>query len=142
MNAISLDTGLNEYEFAPGCVVRFNPTDPAFLNRLFSSFSELDKTQTEFYDELKGKEDPEDIFACIKEHDLKMRSVLDGVFNVPVCEAVFGDMGLTALSSNGVPAWVELYLAIIDQCGIDADAINRKGKAYVDKYTKKYQKKK
>lgn len=138
MNTLSIDLGVNEYQLAPDCIVRFNPTDQGFIGRLFDAFSELDKLDNEYKGKVSGLKEPRDILDCFSEYDTRMRAVIDGVFDVPVCQAVFGDIRVSALSGNGVPVWVEFFLIIIDQLDLESTGLQGKGKKYMDKYSKKY----
>ena len=43
-----------------------------------------------------------------------MRALLDGLFDVPICDALFGDIRVDA-SSDGSPLWVNLMLAVMGE---------------------------
>ena len=43
--ALSFDTGLVTFDLNGKASVTFNPTDSAFVERLFNTFDELDKKQ-------------------------------------------------------------------------------------------------
>lgn len=141
MKTLSIDLGINEYQLAPDCIVTFNPTDTGFIKTLFDTFNKLDDLETEYKKRLGTLSEPGEILGFFAEHDKSMREIIDSVFDVPICNSVFGDVRVSAMSANGVPVWVELFLALIDQCDTDAVGLAGKGKKYIDKYTKKYQKK-
>ena len=45
---LSFDTGIKTSEINGGKTVRFNPTDSFFVERLFDTFTDLDKKQEEY----------------------------------------------------------------------------------------------
>ena len=140
MNTLSIDLGINEYQLAPDCVVRFNPTDTAFITKFYNMVERLAEIQEDYDKAIKPLTEPKSVLEEIAKADKAMREVIDSVFDVPICQAIFGDMHVTAKSANGVPVYMELTLALIDQCDIDMTGLAGKGKTYVDKYTKKYMK--
>lgn len=141
MNTLSIDLGVNEYQLAPDCIVRFNPTDAEFINKLYHGIEAVGKADEAYKKRLEGCDDGLKVLEEMKKADTEIREIIDGVFDAPVCQGVFGDMHVTARSSHGIPVSMELFMSIIDQCDIDITGLNGTGKTYVDKYTKKYLKK-
>ena len=45
MNTLTFETGLVTYSLNGACEVRFNPTDSAFAQRLFTAFDALEQKQ-------------------------------------------------------------------------------------------------
>ena len=69
----------------------------------------------------------------------EMQKVLDGLFDAPVCAAVFGDMSLCAFA-NGFPVWLNLMLAILDEIEANIGDIQKQADPRIAKYKAKYQK--
>lgn len=140
MKELNFDTGVQVYKLNGKKEVSFNPTDASFMERLNASFEELDGIQEEYKARAgKADENASDFFEFAHECDQKMRSIIDAVFQDDVCDALFGDMNVYALA-GGVPAWVNLMLAIMDEV---KEAIAQEGKATnpkIAKYTAKYRK--
>ncbi len=134
MNERNFDTGLQEYKFNGKCIVRFNPADPAFADRIYTAF-----------DKLKGKQGDKDtsgmsareVFDYLRALDEEMRETIDSVFEQPVCAELFGSMSVYA-SAGGTPLWMNFMLAVIDEL----DEGVKREKAFhsekLAKYTKKY----
>ena len=114
MNEIQFSTGLVSYSLNGQCQVSFNPTDSAFVERLFATFGALDMMQEEHKAELQRTSDRAEIFEIARARDKKMRELIDGVFGAPVCEALFGEMNVYALA-EGLPVWCNLMLAVMDE---------------------------
>jgi len=143
MNTINIGSELQEYKLAEGCIVHFNPTDTLFLQKIYQVFRDSEKAQESYQADLAKipEDDVDALFAYMDERDKKMRETLDGIFDVPVCAAVFGEVSVFARNTSGLPLWSALLLAIIDQCETDAGELTAKEKQAIKKYTAKYQKK-
>lgn len=142
MSTLKIDTGIQTYSLNDKCDVQFNPSDVAFIKKLYDAMAGLDAKQAEYkkgLDEI-GPDDHDAMFAFMAEQDKQMRETIDGVFNVPVCDAVFGEMNVFAFTREGIPAWASMFLAIIDVCNTDQEELKGKGKATINKYLKKYHK--
>ena len=114
MKELNFDTGLVTYDLNGKCEVSFNPTDSNFVERLYSAFEELDKKQEVYKAQVEKMANKREIFDFARERDAEMRGIVDGVFETPVCDAVFGGMNVYA-SAGGLPAWCTLLLAIMDE---------------------------
>ena len=139
MKELNFDSGLVTYSLNGKCDVSFNPTDSNFVERLYSAFEELDKKQEGYKTQVEKMANKREIFDFARERDAEMRGIIDGVFEVPVSDAVFGGMNVYA-SAGGLPVWCNLMLAIIDQ--IDTRSLQeRKGtSARIEQYTKRWKK--
>ena len=64
---------------------------------------------------------------------------IDALFDVPVCEAIFGSMNLYA-SAGGFPVWANLVLAVYEEVELamqgELSAREQRIAKYVDKYRK------
>ena len=134
MKELTLNTGEIEYRLNDKCTVRFNPTDPAFADRIYTALDELSKKQER--KDIDGMTTRE-TFDYLRKLDADMRGTIDGCFGTPVCEPLFGSTSVYA-RADGMPLWMNLMLAIIDEFD---DGIKRE-KAFhsekLAKYTKKY----
>ena len=83
--------------------------------------------------------DPAEAFSLARRRDEEMQKVLDGLFNAPVCEAVFGTMSLCAFA-NGFPVWLNLMLSILEEMEANAGDIEKQADPRIAKYKAKYAK--
>ena len=136
--SLTFDTGVVEYDINGAAKVRFNPTDSAFVERLYRTFTDLDAKQEEFQkrvDEIGG--DGEEMFAYAKERDAEMRGMIDGLLGDGVAEALFPDMNCYALA-DGLPAWINLMFAISEEIEAAFTAERKKGDPRARQYNEKY----
>ena len=141
MKELKIETGLQTFSLNGKAEVTFNPSDPAFVKSLYDIFTSLEQKQAE-YEEESSKipdDDPIKVFEFANKKDAEMRAVINGFFNTDICEPLFGHMSVYAFSTNGLPIWMEFFLAIIDECGANMDELTKKGSAKAEKYIKKYQ---
>ena len=124
MKELNFDSGLVAYSLNGKCEVSFNPTDSNFVERLYSAFEDLDKKE---------------IFEFARERDAEMRGIIDGVFDAPVSEAVFGGMNVYAIA-NGLPVWCNLMMAVMDEIDTTFTREQKLTNPRISKYTAKYQK--
>ena len=113
MKELSIGTGVVTYSLNGACEVSFNPTDSVFIEKLFNAFDTLDKRQESYKDEVSKNADKRELFVIARKMDGEMREIINDVFDVDVCSALFGDMNVYALS-DGLPVWANLMLTIMD----------------------------
>ena len=140
MASITIETGLKEIEIvrdgAKVGIIRFDPTDPALLNRRLA----LRETTKDIH--VEPTEDVEKILDESARIDAELRAALDKAFDYPVSDIVFGNSACFT-TSNGV-SLLEQFLDGI--APIIRDALEAEGKAEearkkrINKYTAKYQK--
>lgn len=140
MASITIETNLKEFEVvrdgAKAGVVRFDPSDPALLNRLLA----LRETTKDIH--VEPTEDVEKILDESARIDAELRAALDKAFDYPVSDIVFGNSACFT-TSNGV-SLLEQFLDGV--APIIRDALEAEGKAdaarkeRVTKYSAKYQK--
>ena len=138
MKELRFQAGLVEYRLNDRVNVFFNPTDVAFLERLTQTLEKLDALQEEL-NAARGTLTEADIFPFAKEQDKKMRAVLDALFDVPVCEALFGSRNLYA-SAGGFPVWANLMLALYEEAESAMQGELRLREQRISKYVAKYSK--
>ena len=139
MGDIQFSTGLVSYSLNGKCEVSFNPTDSAFVERLFEAFNTLDKKQEAYREEIGKTEDRQEIFQIARARDAEMRELIDGVFGQPVCEALFGEMTVSALA-DGLPVWCNLLLAVMEEIDTGFAREQKLTNPRIAKYTEKYKK--
>ena len=140
MAELKFETGVEEYivhGVKGDVVIRFNPTDGAFIQRLYNAFDTLDKKQEKYADEVQKCGDRVEIFNIADRRDKEMREIIDGLFEEPVCNSIFGSMNLYAMA-DGLHVWTNFLLALMDETD---SAFAREQKATnprIQKYTQKY----
>lgn len=140
MKELSFDSGLVTYKINGLVDVRFNPADAAFVERLYLAFDDLEEKQANYRSELeKMHDDPKAVFEFARTRDAEMRALLDDLFGVPVCEALFGDMSIYALA-DGLPVWMNFLLAVIDEVEATYKRQEKAQNPRIQKYTQKYAK--
>lgn len=139
MPEIKFDTGLVTYSLNGKCDVTFNPTDSAFVERLFRVFDALDKKQESYKVEIKKLSDKKKVFGIAKDRDAEMRGMIDEVLGVPACDALFGGMNVYAIA-DGLPVWCNLMLAIMDEIDTSFAREQKLTNPRIAKYTAKYHK--
>lgn len=138
---LHVDSGLKEYNINGKATVLFNPTDPNFIEKVFSVFNDLDTKHEEYSKAIQEETDGVKIFELARKMDREMRGKIDEALGAEVCGPVFGEISMYA-ASDGLPLWANLLLAIIDEMD---DAFAREKKAAnprIQKYTAKFQRKK
>lgn len=139
MKELVFDTGLVTYSLNGVCEVSFNPTDSAFVKRLFDAFDYLDNKQEAYKAEIEKMADKKQIFDISAERDREMREIIDGAFGVPVCDALFGSMNVYALA-DGLPVWCNLMLSVIDEIDTTFAREQKATNVRITKYSAKYHK--
>ena len=139
MKSLSFSDGNQDYRLNDRVMVRFNPTDMNFLERLSRAFEQLDALQEEVRATKERITDDREVFPIARELDGKMRGILNDLFGKEVCEPLFGGMNLFA-SSGGLPVWANLMLAITDEVQSalqgELDAREKRIAKYIEKYQK------
>lgn len=136
---LKFDTGVVEYNLNGNAKVRFNPTDTAFVERLYKVFDDLAAKQDEFQKRIDGiGEDGAAMFAYASERDAEMRGLIDGLLGEGVSDALFSGMNCYALA-DGLPVWVNLMFAISEEIEAAYGAEQKKSDPRVRGYNKKYE---
>ena len=139
MKELDFDSGVVSYSINGKCEVSFNPADNVFTERFYNAVDEMGKLQDEYAKKAESIQKPIDAFSLARQRDDEMSKVLDGLFNAPVCEAVFGDMSLCAFA-NGFPVWLNLMLSVLDEIEANIGDIQKQADPRIAKYKAKYQK--
>lgn len=139
MPDIKFETGVVTYRLNEKCEVSFNPTDSAFVERLFNTFDELDKKQDAYKAEVERVADKREVFVIARKRDMEMRRMIDAAFEAPICDALFSSMNVYALA-DGLPAWCNLMLAVMDEIDTAFARQQKMTNPRIAKYTAKYHK--
>lgn len=139
MSAITFDTGLVNYTINGKTEVQFNPTDSAFVEKLFNTFEILDQKQEAYSEEVARTADKKQIFELARKMDAEMRTMIDVLFDTPVCAEIFGNMNVYALA-DGLPVWSNLMLAIMEEIDTSFAREQKATNPRIAKYTAKYHK--
>lgn len=135
---LSFDTGVVEYDINGAAKVRFNPTDAAFVEKLYGTFTELEAKQEEFQKRVDDiGDDGEKMFAYADERDREMRGLIDGLLGEGTADALFPNMNCYALA-DGLPVWINLMFAIAEEVEASYSAEQKKGDPRIKGYNKKY----
>lgn len=147
---LSFDDGCKTIEFNgdPNKVIRFNPTDMAFVNRI-AGLEEKAKEIAEKYgdidlshiDELKNISADDPDFDKLKaaadtigKVERSIRELIDSTFGTPVCDIVFGNTNCLS-PANGTPIYINFIQSIFGYIKDELDKQNAKSEAKMSKYT-------
>lgn len=139
MPELKFENGLVTYSLNGACEVSFNPTDSAFVERLFNTFDRLDKKQEVYKAEIDKIADKKEIFEIARKRDAEMRAMIDETLGTPVCDALFGSMNVYALA-DGLPVWCNLMLAVMGEIDTTFAREQKLTNPRIAKYTSKYHK--
>lgn len=137
MAELNFETGIVTFSVNGKCDISFNPTDSAFVEKLFHAFDTLDKRQDEYKAEIEKVGDKREIFGIARKRDAEMREILDGVFYPGLSDAIFGSMNVYAMA-DGLPVWCNLMLAVMDEVDTTFAREQKKTNPRIAKYTAKY----
>lgn len=140
MKELNFESGLVTYALNGKCEISFNPTDTNFVERLYTAFETLDKKQEWYKTQVEKIAGKKEIFDFAREQDAEMRRIIDGVFEAPVSDALFGGMNVYAVA-NGFPVWCNLLLAVMDEIDTAFTREQKLTNPRISKYTGKYNKK-
>ena len=139
MNALNFDTRIVTFSVNGKAEVSFNPTDSGFVERLFLAFEDLDKKQEAYKEEISKVANKREVFEIARVRDQEMREMIDSIFQVPVCSAVFGGMNVYALA-DGLPVWCNFLLAVMEEIDTTFAREQKATNPRIAKYTAKYHK--
>lgn len=138
MAELKFATGVVTFTVNEKCDISFNPTDSAFVEKLFNAFDTLDKRQEGYKDKVSKMADKREIFKIARSQDEEMRGIINGVFG-PVSNDLFGDMNVYAMA-EGLPVWCNFMLAVMDEIDTSFAREQKMTNPRIAKYTAKYKK--
>lgn len=139
MKTLQFSTGIATYSVNNVCDISFNPTDSAFIERLYSAFELLEKQQESYKAEIGRLEAPRNILSFAKERDAEMRKIIDSVLGDGISAHLFGEMNVYSLA-DGLPVWCNFLLAVMDECNAAFEREQNETNPKLAKYLKKYKK--
>lgn len=139
MKELVFDTGIVSYSLLGKCEVCFNPADHHFAERFYNAFDKMGNLQNHYAKKAEDLKEPSRAFDLARQRDEEMGKVLDSLFDAPLSETVFGDIGLCAFAS-GFPVWLNLMLSILDEIEANIGDIQKQADPRIEKYKAKYQK--
>lgn len=138
MQELNISTGLVTYKVNGKLEVTLNPTDIAFVEKLYSVFEELDKKQEAYKAEINAA-DKREVFHVADRMDTELREMVNGAFGMDICSAVFGNMSVCAMA-DGLPLWANLLLGFMDVVDDTFISEQKKTSTRITKYSSKYHK--
>lgn len=138
MADIRFDSGVQSFDVNGAVSVEFSPTDSDFAQRLYDVFEKIDEKQKAYTEKLQAEQEAKEVFQIARQFDTEIRSLIDGVFGKPVCDALFRT-NVMALA-DGLPVWCNFLLAIMEQMEVGFEAEKLKTNPRIAKYTKKWKK--
>lgn len=136
MTDLNINTGVEEYVINGKVKVYLNPTDPAFVSRLYNRFSELEERDKAWRDNLSKLEGAEVLIAW-EEGDQLFRAAIDDILGEETCKRICGSVSVLAMA-DGAPIWMNILLGLIDviDSGVarEEKAKNPKLQKYLSKY--------
>lgn len=139
MAVLSFDNGLVSYTVnGVENAVKFNPSDPNFADRMYTTFEALEKKQTARDGDIQQAKTAADMLKVIRKYDEEMREAIDSLFSEGACAAVFGDMSTYAMA-GGLPVWANFMLSVIAECDGAFAREQKQVNPKIQKYIKKYQ---
>ena len=137
---LTFETGIKEFDINGKATVSFNPTDAAFVERVYDALTGLEQKQDQFQAEVKEIDGDEDrLFAYSKERDEEMRGIIDGLLGEGVSAKLFGNMNCYALG-EGIPIWMNLMFAITETIQKAFTSEQKKSDPRLKKLSGKYNK--
>lgn len=137
--ALVIDLGVKRYRLNDVAEVCFNPTDPAFADKLYTTFEGLDQKQEQYKADAARVANKREVFDFARKLNAEMRQMLDAALGDGVSAALFGDLNVYALS-GGLPLWANLLLAIMDEMEVGFEAEAKLTHPRIQKYSAKYKK--
>lgn len=134
---LGFEDGIVQYSINGGkAVIAINPTDSAFVDRLYSAFEAMDKQQERYKAKIEKTANHREVFDIAKEMDAEMRQLIDEVFG-GVSESIFGRMSTYSVA-NGLPVWCNFMLAVMDEIDTTFAREQKATNPRIQKYTAKY----
>lgn len=140
MTELNISGGLKSYTVkgeGGQCEIRFNPTDDGFLQEMYATIEKLEDITDKKRKEWENTNDPKAVFDIMSQFDREVRTEVDRLFGAPISQAVCGNVRICA-HSDGLPIWMNLILAVIDEMDASVRASHDRGRQRLNKYMAKY----
>lgn len=152
MNAIRIDTGVQEYQITDEhnnvlTSVTLNPTDMNFADTILTTLEKIGTMYTEYQAEAEKISKMEDeqeagvrMFELGRSADGRIRDELNGLFEKDICTPILGKMS-SLTRADGFPIWANIIFGFIDLLDEKIVEEKKKENPRIEKYTKKYSRK-
>lgn len=134
-NVILFDDGRKEYTINndPSRVIRVNPGDFGLLDRISAGERKLNEI-AQMHLNLSDDSTTEEITSATRELDVAVRELLDGMFDYPVSDVVFGHASSVALIGGKlfVQCFLDAFLPILTA---DIEKERKLAEKNISKYT-------
>jgi hypothetical protein len=147
MENLSFNTGIKEISVNNDetKIIRFNPCDPGMFKTIKTAVQSIQALSGEMEQMGTTIESPEldDVsklekgIEFLEQIDTQIRSIIDGIFPVPVCDIVFGTQNICSMS-NGRPLWDNFLGAIAEMVSSEIKIQSALIEKNTAKYTEKY----
>lgn len=139
MENLNFDNGLKTYCVNGVREITFNPTDSAFVEKIFDAFDELDKKQDEYKKEIASAQDVRNVFKIARQRDSEMREIIDSIFGDGISNDLFHEMNVYSLA-GGLPVWCNFMLSVMDEVNTSFAQQEKETNPRLQKYIEKYRK--
>lgn len=116
MKTIALDTGIEEFSFAGGGVLRFNPCDPNLYARFLEAEAQLQALEKEMTAQAESHTGTDRAAAIVRltaETDQKVKTLLNRVFGGDNdFDKALGGVNLLAVAADGESVAAKLFAAL------------------------------
>lgn len=137
----TIDAGAKTMELTDGkghsVEVEFNPYDTMLIGAILDATEKLDAIQAKLAP--LSMENWREYYTAAMEADKEMRVILDGIFDKPICEALFPRQTVFAIA-NGFPAWANLLCAVLEVMDAGLATEKKNAQNRIRKYSGKYKK--
>lgn len=141
LDGSEFDSGELEFAVRDGVTVKFNPTDPLMIGRLYNATQALASRQEEYKRKAAAMADdsPEllDFMSTINE---EMKDTISSVF-LHGAPDVFCGVGAYAYNRSGIPLWVAFITAVMDRMDVSVKTAQSEQSAKLEKLLSKYKRK-
>lgn len=137
MPNLNINVGVVEYTINDAVTIRINPTDPAFVKKVYARFSELEGEDKAWREKISSTDDAAELLSLYDEGDRIFRRAIDDTLGEGVADAVLGGVSALALA-DGFPVWMGILLAVIDEMDAKLTAEQNAANPRLEKYLKKY----
>lgn len=138
---LTFDSGVRTLELTDGkghsVEVTFNPFDVMTIGSIMDAAEKLDEVQKRLSS--FSSDDWRAVYNACMDADEEMRGILDGIFDVPICSALFPGQTVHSIG-NGFPAWANLLCAVLDNMDTGLAAEKATAQSRIRKYSSKYKK--
>lgn len=138
MKKLDFDSGVREYGLG-NALVRFNPTDIYFNERLSNAFDKLEGLQFKFQTQIQADIQDKDAWEVCRNTDREMRKVIDNLFGKNgIANEIFEDVALYAFGENSLPIWVNALVPVAAEVHGTFGEIGKEDNPKLVEYLKKY----